>query len=59
MVKAETGGLLHGWGHAIGRGRVSTQFIFSHLWSIDMSHRFRQTKELGAGDKVMDKGRHS
>jgi hypothetical protein len=31
MVKAEKGGLLHGLGHALGRGRVSTQLIFSHL----------------------------
>jgi hypothetical protein len=30
MVKAEKG-LFHGLGHAVGRGRVNTQLIFSHL----------------------------
>jgi hypothetical protein len=31
MVKAEKGSLLHGLGHAVGKDRVSTQLIFSHL----------------------------
>jgi hypothetical protein len=31
MVKAEKRNLSHGSGHALGRGRVSTQLIFSHL----------------------------
>jgi hypothetical protein len=53
MVKGEKGGLLHGLGHAMGRGRVSTQLILSHLCGTDMSYRFKQTKDLGAGDKVM------
>jgi hypothetical protein len=52
MVKAEKGGLLNGSGHAMGRGRVSTQLIFSHLWDSDMSYRFKQTKELGQGTEV-------
>jgi hypothetical protein len=39
--KAEKGGLLHGSGHAVGRGRVSTQLIFSHLWGTHMSCRFK------------------
>jgi hypothetical protein len=30
MVKVEKGGLLHSLGHAMGRGRVSTEPIFSH-----------------------------
>jgi hypothetical protein len=51
MVKAEKGGWLYGLGHAIGRGIVSTQLILSHLWGIDRSYRFKQTKELGTGDK--------
>jgi hypothetical protein len=41
MVKAERGGLLYGLGHAMGRGRVRTQLIFSHLQGIDMSYRFK------------------
>jgi hypothetical protein len=48
MVKAEKG---HRWGHAVGRGRINTQPIFSHLQGADMSCRFKQTKELGAVDK--------
>jgi hypothetical protein len=48
MVKEEKGGLLHGLGHALGRGRVSTQLIFSHLrvqtWVIGLS---RQKNEEG------------
>jgi hypothetical protein len=47
MVKAEKGGLLHGSGHTLGRGRVNIQLIFSHLWGTDMSYRFKQTEELG------------
>jgi hypothetical protein len=53
MEKAEKGGLVDSSGHAQGRGRVSTQLIFSHLWGTEMSYRFKQTKELGAGDKGM------
>jgi hypothetical protein len=52
MMKAEKGSLLHSPGHAVGRGIVSTQFIFSYLWGTDMSYRFKQTKELGLGAKV-------
>jgi hypothetical protein len=37
MVKAEKGDLLHGLERAMGRGRVSTQSIFSHLWGTEMS----------------------
>jgi hypothetical protein len=44
-------GLVHDSGHVLGRGRVSTQLIFSHLWHTDISYRFKQTKELGTGDK--------
>jgi hypothetical protein len=40
MVKAEKD-LLHGLGHALGRDRVSTQSIFSHLPDIDMSYRLK------------------
>jgi hypothetical protein len=41
--------------HAVrrGRGRVSSQLVFSHLWGTDMSYRFKLTKELGAGSKDM------
>jgi hypothetical protein len=52
MVKAKKGGLLHN-SFAVGRGRVSTQLIFSHLCSADMNCRFKYIKELGVGDKVM------
>jgi hypothetical protein len=41
MVKAEKRGLLHGSGHAMGRGRVRTQLIFSHLWGTNMSYRYK------------------
>jgi hypothetical protein len=41
IVKAEKGGLLHSSGHAMGRGRISTQVIFSHLLDTDMSYRFK------------------
>jgi hypothetical protein len=40
-LKSEKGDLLHGLGHAMGRGRVSTQHIFSHFQGIDMSYRFK------------------
>jgi hypothetical protein len=49
MVKIEKGGLLHSLGHAVGRGRISTQPIFSHLQGTDMSYRVKWTKELGTG----------
>jgi hypothetical protein len=32
---------LHISGHAVARGKVSTQPIFSHLQDTDMSHRFK------------------
>jgi hypothetical protein len=51
MVKAEKGDLLHSLGLAMGRGRVSTQLILSHLQDTDMSCRFKQTKEQVTGDK--------
>jgi hypothetical protein len=51
MVKAEKGGLLHSSGHAVGRGRVSTQLIFSHFWGTDMSYRFKEKKRKGQGTK--------
>jgi hypothetical protein len=41
MVKAEKGDSLHGLGHAMGRGRVSTQPIFSHIQGADMSYRLK------------------
>jgi hypothetical protein len=50
MVKTEKGGLLYSSGHAMGRGRVSTQLTFSLLQGTDLSYRFKYTKELGAGD---------
>jgi hypothetical protein len=28
-------------GHAVGRGRVSTQLMFSHRWGTDMNYRFK------------------
>jgi hypothetical protein len=31
MVRAEKGNLSHGSGLAMGRGRISTQLILSHL----------------------------
>jgi hypothetical protein len=37
----------------MGKGRVSTQLIFSHLWGTDMNYSFKWTKELKAGDKGM------
>jgi hypothetical protein len=52
MVKEEKGVLLHSSGHAVGRGRESTQPIFSHLWRADMNYRFKQTKNWGQGTKV-------
>jgi hypothetical protein len=39
--RAEKGGLLHCLGHTVGRSRVSTQPIFSHLWGTDMSFSFK------------------
>jgi hypothetical protein len=33
--------LLHSSGHVMGRGRVSTQSIFSHLLGTEMSYRFK------------------
>jgi hypothetical protein len=51
MGKAEKRHLLHGWGHVMERGRVSTQLILSNLWGTDMSYRFKQMKELGTGIK--------
>jgi hypothetical protein len=51
MVKAEKGDSLHGLGHAMGRGRVSTQLIFNHLQGTGMSYRFKKTKKLRAVDK--------
>jgi hypothetical protein len=53
MVKAEKGNLIHGSGHAMGSGRVSTQLIFCHLWGTNMNYRFKYTKELGTGDNGM------
>jgi hypothetical protein len=41
MVKAEKGGLLQVLGHVVGRGRINTQLILSHLQGTDMSHRFK------------------
>jgi hypothetical protein len=52
MVKAEKGGLLHASGHATGRGRVSTQLIFSHLQGADTSYRLNRQKNWGQGTKV-------
>jgi hypothetical protein len=39
----------------MGRGRVSIQPIFSHVQGTHMSYsyRFKQTNELGSGDKGM------
>jgi hypothetical protein len=41
FLKPEKGDLLHGSGHAWGKGRVSTQLIFSHLLGTDMSYGFK------------------
>jgi hypothetical protein len=41
MVKAEKGDLFHSSGHAMGRDRVSTQLIFSHLRGTDMSYMLK------------------
>jgi hypothetical protein len=41
MVEAEKGDLLHGSGHVVGRGRITTQSIFSHLQGKSMSYRFK------------------
>jgi hypothetical protein len=41
MTKIEKGGLLHGSGHAVGRGWVSTQLIFSHLPGTEMRFSFK------------------
>jgi hypothetical protein len=52
---AEKGGLLHGSGHAVGRGKVSTELILSHLQSTEMSYRFKWTKNWGQEAKRMHK----
>jgi hypothetical protein len=36
MGKAEKGDLLQGLGHAVKRGRVRTQPIFSLLWDTEL-----------------------
>jgi hypothetical protein len=41
IVKAEKGGLSQGLGHAVRRGRLSTELILSYLWGTDMSYRFK------------------
>jgi hypothetical protein len=41
MGKAEKVGLVHGSGQVMGKGRVSTQLIFSQLQGTDMSYRFK------------------
>jgi hypothetical protein len=39
-------------GHVVGKARVCSQPIFSHLEGTDMSYnRFKLIKELGVGDK--------
>jgi hypothetical protein len=52
MVKTEKGDLLHSSGNAVGRGRVSTGLIFSHLQGTDMNYRLKWTKNWGQGLKV-------
>jgi hypothetical protein len=37
--------------YAMGRGRGSTQPIFSHLQGIDMSYRLKQTKNFDRRQK--------
>jgi hypothetical protein len=49
-MEAEKGS--HGSGDAVGRSRVSTQLVFSHLWDTDMSYRFKQIKNWGQGTNV-------
>jgi hypothetical protein len=34
-------------------GKRQSKLIFGHLWGTDMIYRFKETKELGAGDKSM------
>jgi hypothetical protein len=46
MVKAEKGDLLNGSGHAVGRGRVSTQLIFSHLGGADKQKNWGQETKV-------------
>jgi hypothetical protein len=41
MVKDKERRFITGLGHAMGRGRVSTQPIFSHLWGTDLNFRFK------------------
>jgi hypothetical protein len=53
MVKAEKGGLLHGSGHAMGRGGISTQLIFRLFQGTDMSYRFNNQKNWGQGTRGM------
>jgi hypothetical protein len=53
MVKTDRGGLLHSLGPIMGRGRVSTQLIFSHLWGTDMSYRLSSRKNWGQRTKGM------
>jgi hypothetical protein len=52
MVKAEKGSLLHTSGRAMGRGRVSTQLIFSHLGVQTWATGLRRQKNWGQGTKV-------
>jgi hypothetical protein len=41
LVKIEKGNLSQNSGHAMGKSKVSTQLIFSHLKGTDMSYRFK------------------
>jgi hypothetical protein len=41
MVKTKKEDLLHGSRHAVRRGRIRTQPLFSHLWDTDISYRFK------------------
>jgi hypothetical protein len=55
MRRAEKGDLLHSTGHTMGRGKISTQSIFTHLQGINMSFRFKQTKNWRQGERGMHK----
>jgi hypothetical protein len=39
--RADKGNLLHSLGHAVGRGKVSTETVFRQLWESEVSFSFK------------------
>jgi hypothetical protein len=44
-------GLSYRLGHAMRRGKVIIQPIFSYVWGTDMSYRFKKTNNWGPGER--------